>query len=66
MMVNRGRDIAVRAYHIWESEGCPDGRDLDHWVQAESELAVAASPKAPAEDPPSQAASTRQRRSRKR
>jgi len=65
-MVNRERDIAVRAYHIWVSEGYLDGRDLDHWHRAETELAVAASPKASAEDPPPQAASTTQRRSRKR
>ncbi len=65
-MVNRERDIAVRAYHIWEFEGYLNGRDLDHWLRAETELAVAAAPKVPAADPPPQAANTRQRRSRKR
>ncbi len=24
------------AYHIWEEEGRPQGRDLDHWLKAES------------------------------
>jgi len=28
-------DIACRAYQIWESQGCPDGRDEEHWAQAE-------------------------------
>ena len=22
------------AYAIWEEEGCPDGRDLEHWARA--------------------------------
>jgi Protein of unknown function (DUF2934) len=38
-------DIAVRAYQIWESEGCPEGQDLKHWHRAETGLAVTASPK---------------------
>ncbi len=32
--------IAERAREIWESEGCPDGRELDHWLRAERECAV--------------------------
>lgn len=31
--------IAARAYQLWLAEGCPDGRDLAHWSQAEHELA---------------------------
>jgi hypothetical protein len=31
-----------RAYAIWEREGRPHGRALDHWLQAEAELAAAA------------------------
>jgi hypothetical protein len=31
--------VALRAYHLWLSEGRPDGRDLAHWIQAQSELA---------------------------
>ena len=27
--------IAVAAYYIWEKEGHPHGRDLDHWLRAE-------------------------------
>jgi hypothetical protein len=35
-------EIARRAYEIYEREGCPAGRDLEHWAQAESELSVSA------------------------
>ena len=31
-----------RAYALWESEGRPHGRHLDHWCQAEAETAVSA------------------------
>jgi len=30
--------IARRAYEIWQSEGCPDGRAMEHWLRAVSEL----------------------------
>lgn len=30
--------IAERAYRIWEAAGRPDGRDWEHWFQAEREL----------------------------
>ncbi len=30
--------VRKRAYEIWESEGRPHGRHIDHWLQAESEL----------------------------
>jgi hypothetical protein len=30
--------VAERAYTIYLEEGCPDGRHLDHWLRAESEL----------------------------
>ena len=30
--------VAERAYKIYLEEGCPDGRHLDHWLRAESEL----------------------------
>ncbi len=32
------RDIALRAYTIYVDEGCPVGRELDHWQQAEREM----------------------------
>ncbi len=30
--------VARRAWEIWQSEGCPDGREVEHWLQAEKEL----------------------------
>jgi len=32
-------EIAKRAYAIWLNEGAGHGRDLDHWLRAERELA---------------------------
>ena len=32
-------EIARRAYEIWLNEGAGHGRDLDHWLRAERELA---------------------------
>ena len=31
-------EIRKRSYHIWEREGRPDGRHLDHWLMAQAEL----------------------------
>jgi len=28
-------DVAVCAYAIWEQEGRPQGRDVQHWLEAE-------------------------------
>jgi hypothetical protein len=30
--------IRERAYQLWEEEGRPEGRDVDHWLNAEHEL----------------------------
>jgi hypothetical protein len=30
--------ISARAREIWEQNGCPSGRDLEFWLQAESEI----------------------------
>jgi hypothetical protein len=30
--------LALCAYFIWQSEGCPHGRDLEHWIQAGQQL----------------------------
>lgn len=32
--------IAHRAYEIWQRAGCPDGRAMEHWLQAEVEMAA--------------------------
>ena len=32
-------EIEVRAYEIYVEEGQPDGRELEHWLAAEKELA---------------------------
>jgi Protein of unknown function (DUF2934) len=29
--------ISLRAYALWEAEGRPDGRALNHWLAAERE-----------------------------
>lgn len=31
-------EIALCAHQIWEEAGRPDGRDLEHWLQAEARL----------------------------
>ncbi|MGH6988856.1 MAG: DUF2934 domain-containing protein [Stellaceae bacterium] len=36
MDTNRDIGIAIRAYHLWKNEGCPDGKALDHWLTAEA------------------------------
>jgi len=30
--------VAAYAFHIWEQEGRPVGRDREHWLQAEAQL----------------------------
>lgn len=36
--------VRERAYAIWEEEGRPEGRHLDHWVRAEAEVNRSSSP----------------------
>lgn len=31
-------EIERRAYELWEHEGRPEGRDLEHWLAAERQL----------------------------
>lgn len=38
MSLDRQVEIAKRAYSIWEVEGRPSGRDLDHWLLAKAEV----------------------------
>jgi hypothetical protein len=54
------RQIAERAYALWEAEDRPHGRDLDHWLRAEAEItnagiverAAAAASARPSRKPP--------------
>jgi hypothetical protein len=39
-------EIAALAYQIWEQEGRPEGRDLDHWLMAREQLRQGGSPAA--------------------
>ena len=32
------KQIALRAYFIWEHEGRPEGRGAEHWALAEAEI----------------------------
>jgi hypothetical protein len=32
--------IRDRAYHLWLEEGCPDGREKDHWDMATELVAI--------------------------
>jgi hypothetical protein len=31
-------EIAKRAFELWRNEGEPEGREQEHWLQAEQEL----------------------------
>ena len=37
--LDREETSRVRARAIWERAGCPDGKDIEHWRQAEEEIA---------------------------
>jgi hypothetical protein len=41
MSDDREQWLQQRAYAIWETEGCPGGRDREHWEQAVRELSAA-------------------------
>lgn len=30
--------ISERAFALWEQDGRPEGRDIDHWLAAEAEI----------------------------
>jgi translation initiation factor IF-2 len=34
--MDREDEIRLKAYHIWEEEGCQDGHDCEHWFRAET------------------------------
>lgn len=33
-------EIQRRAYHLWEADGCPEGRDQNYWFKAVAEIAA--------------------------
>jgi hypothetical protein len=33
--MGKEHEIRLIAYNIWEQEGCPDGHDYEHWINAE-------------------------------
>ncbi len=39
MAIATEEDIRVRAYHLWEADGRPHGRDLEFWERARHALA---------------------------
>jgi hypothetical protein len=41
-------EIARRAYEIFVERGRPEGRDLDHWLEAESQLTTITQQRTPA------------------
>jgi Protein of unknown function (DUF2934) len=43
--MNTDEAIRQRSYLIWKQEGCPEGRNLDHWLRAKAE--VEAEPRSP-------------------
>jgi hypothetical protein len=42
MQQDRQAEVQRRAYLIWEREGRPEGKALEHWRRAELELAESA------------------------
>lgn len=34
--MERQEEIRLMAYQIWEDEGRPEGRDLEHWLKAQA------------------------------
>jgi len=40
MQSDRHARISIRAYQIWLAEGRVHGRDIEHWQQAEHEIAI--------------------------
>lgn len=44
MTIPSHHQIAMRSYLIWEEEGRPHGQDVDHWLQAETELTALFNP----------------------
>jgi hypothetical protein len=35
-MADKESEIKLIAYSLWELEGCPNGKDCEHWYRAEA------------------------------
>ena len=35
------QEIALEAYHLWQAAGRPEGRAVEHWLEAETRLRAA-------------------------
>ncbi|ATC65228.1 hypothetical protein CMV30_15405 [Nibricoccus aquaticus] len=42
-------EIARRAHELWEQDGRQDGRDQEHWIEAEKQLRGSAPSRGPAD-----------------
>jgi hypothetical protein len=42
----RDQRIRERAYRLWESDGCPHGRDIEYWERARELVGIEESPRA--------------------
>jgi hypothetical protein len=41
---SQNEEVAMKAYLIYVSEGCPQGRDAQHWLEAEAQTMATAEP----------------------
>jgi len=48
----REERIRVRAYHLWQTDGCPEGRDQEFWERARELIAIEDNPAAGREPNP--------------
>ena len=65
MTPDQDGEIAKRAYCLWEVEGRPSGRELEHWLRAEAEVRGART-ESSGETPPAPARPRRPARKRAR
>ncbi len=42
--MHHDEEIRLIAYHIWEDEGHPNGRQMEHWLKAETTLQKESTP----------------------
>jgi hypothetical protein len=49
--MEREEQVRRLAYIIWEEEGCPDGRNVEHWLKAEAILQTKNGEKYPEQKP---------------